>query len=52
MGCGRGATVGQAMTTGDKTDCGGITVGGGGGVFINGKPAARTGDMTTGCPGK
>jgi hypothetical protein len=27
-------------------------VGGGGGVFINGKPAARAGDLTTGCPGK
>jgi uncharacterized Zn-binding protein involved in type VI secretion len=27
-------------------------VGGGGGVFINGKPAARAGDVTTGCPDK
>ena len=32
---------------GDKTNCGGITIGGAGNVFINGKPAARAGDLTT-----
>ena len=35
-----------------RTDCGGVTVGGAANVFINGKPAARSGDMTTGCPGR
>jgi uncharacterized Zn-binding protein involved in type VI secretion len=40
------------VTTGDRTGCGGIAVGGGGGVFINGKPVARAGDLTTGCPNK
>jgi uncharacterized Zn-binding protein involved in type VI secretion len=41
-----------AAVLGDKTNCGGITIGGAGNVFINGKPAARTGDLTTGCAGK
>jgi uncharacterized Zn-binding protein involved in type VI secretion len=35
-----------------KSSCGGVTVGGSSNVFINGKPVARTGDLTTGCPGK
>jgi uncharacterized Zn-binding protein involved in type VI secretion len=34
---------------GDKTNCGGVAVGGASNVFINGKPVARTGDLTTGC---
>jgi uncharacterized Zn-binding protein involved in type VI secretion len=33
-----------------KTGCGGVVVGGAGGIYINGKPAARTGDQTSGCP--
>jgi uncharacterized Zn-binding protein involved in type VI secretion len=37
---------------GDRTNCGGITIGGAGNVFINGKPAARAGDLSTGCAGK
>jgi uncharacterized Zn-binding protein involved in type VI secretion len=41
-----------AVTTGDKSGCGGIVIGGGSNVFINGKPVARAGDTTTGCPGK
>jgi len=40
------------VTLGDQTGCGGITVGGSSNVFINGKPVARAGDLTTGCPPK
>jgi uncharacterized Zn-binding protein involved in type VI secretion len=37
---------------GGKTGCGGTTVGGASNVFVNGKPLARAGDLTTGCPEK
>jgi uncharacterized Zn-binding protein involved in type VI secretion len=39
-----------AAVMGGKTICGGVVVGGG--VFINSKPAARTGDPASGCSGK
>ena len=41
-----------AVTVGDKTGCGGIAIGGASNVFVNGKPLARSGDLTSGCPGK
>ena len=38
-----------AVTSGDRTSCGGVVVGGASNVFINGKPVARAGDLTSGC---
>jgi uncharacterized Zn-binding protein involved in type VI secretion len=38
-----------AAIGGSRTGCGGVVVGTGSGVFINGKPLARSGDSATGC---
>jgi uncharacterized Zn-binding protein involved in type VI secretion len=38
-----------AVVQGDSTGCGGVVVGGGSNVFINGKPMARSGDAIAGC---